>query len=209
MHRFAFARLLSCVRRSTAAVAVLLALDTGLAMAQEQTGTLHLDADAYVSYSESATARIPSGSTIRFRFGAASADGSIPVTVRPEDVSILPIGVTEGSTIAYTLGAPATGTLRSSSGGKQIELLATLVVTLRENAEVAPVAYQLHFTTRTASATNVSQTESVTVNGVPATASNHVQLVGAATNRPDAFPGPGEAVYAILSGSFDSLPVLP
>jgi hypothetical protein len=44
------------------------------------------------------------------------------------------------------------------------------------------------------------------IDGTPVEAGNHVRLVGAATNRQDAFPGPGEAVYAILSGSFDWLP---
>jgi len=111
--------------------------------------------------------------------------------------------------IQYSLGGSATGTLRKVAGSKQIELFATLVATLQGSPETPPVSYQLRFTTGTAQASNSSQTEVVTVDGVPAAVANYVQLVGAATNRPDAFPGPGEAVYAILSGSFDWLPVLP
>jgi len=35
-----------------------------------------------------------------------------------------------------------------------------------------------------------------------------VQLVGAVTNKSDAFPVPGTGVTAALSGTFDSLPSL-
>jgi hypothetical protein len=188
-------------------VAAAIALDA--AQAQEQIGTLALDATSFISYSESANAAIPAGSTIRFRFGAANGDGSVPITVRPEDVSIAPIAVSEGISIQYTLGGVASGTLRTVGGAHTIELLATLVATLRESSETAPVAYALRFTTGTAQASNASQTETVTVAGEPAAPSRHVELVGAATNQPDAFPGPGEAVYAVLSGTFDWLPVLP
>lgn len=180
-----------------------------VALAQEQIATLALDASSYISYSDTATVQVPAGSTIRFRFGNANRDGSIPITVRPTDVSIAPIAVAEGATITYTLGSIASGTLRKMDGARTIELDATLVATLRESAEVPAVAYQLRFTTGTAQAVNTSQTDSVSVDGSPPTATNHVQLVGAATNQPDAFPGPGEAVYAVLSGTFDLIPNLP
>jgi hypothetical protein len=81
-----------------------------------------------------------------------------------------------------------------------------LVARLRESTESAPVAYRLRFTTGTAEATNATQTETVAVEGSAVATSNHVRLVGAATNDPDAFPAPGEAVYAVLSGTFDWLP---
>jgi hypothetical protein len=32
------------------------------------------------------------------------------------------------------------------------------------------------------------------------------QLVGTATNKSDAYPGPGAAVYTVLSGRFDAVP---
>lgn len=179
------------------------------AQADGQSATLQLDADSFISYAESANAPIPFGSTIRFRFGGANADGSIPVEVRAEDVSIGAITLGEDMVIEYTLGGTATGTLRSVAGGSQIELLATLVATLRDGSEAPPVAYELRFTTGTAQATNASLTETVSVDGVPVAASRHVRLVGAATNRPDAVPGPGEAVYAVLSGTFDWLPTPP
>jgi hypothetical protein len=33
-----------------------------------------------------------------------------------------------------------------------------------------------------------------------------MQLVGAATNRDSAYPGPGAAVYTVLSGALDRMP---
>jgi hypothetical protein len=37
---------------------------------------------------------------------------------------------------------------------------------------------------------------------------NHVQLVGATTNKANAVPEPGAAVYVVLSGTFDRVPSL-
>lgn len=179
------------------------------ASAQEQVSTLRLDDQAYVSYSDTETAKLPSGSTIQFRFGPANADGSVPILVRPEDLSIAPIPVAEGATIAYALRETASGTIRSVGGVRQIELSATLVASLRENPEAPAVVHQLVFTTGRAQASNAGGTESVALDGEAPAASNRVSLVGAATNRPDAFPAPGEAVYAVLSGTFDWLPALP
>lgn len=178
-------------------------------LAQDIVATLRLDEHAYISYSETETAKLPSGSTIQFRFGPANADGSVPISVRPADLSIAPIPVAEGATIEYALRETASGTIRSVGGVRQIELAATLVASLREDPDVAPVAYQLVFTTGRAQASNAGGTETVTLDGEAPAASNRVSLVGAATNRPDAFPAPGEAVYAVLSGTFDWLPALP
>lgn len=112
----------------------------------------------------------------------------------------------EGLAIQYALARVASGTLRNIRGSKQIELFATLVATLQGSAETPPAFFELRFTTGTAQASNVRRTATVAIDGTPVEAGNHVRLVGAATNRQDAFPGPGEAVYAILSGSFDWLP---
>lgn len=187
---------------------VLASSSAGLASAGEATATLHLDADSHISFSATETLRVPAGSAIRFRFGAPRADGSLPITVHPEDVAIAPIPVAQGAALAYTLAAPATGTLRASARGAEIELDATLVATLRGRPEVPPVAYALRFTTGTARAENAERSDSVAVDGMPAGAANAVRLVGAATNGPAAYPGAGAAVYAILSGRFDGLPVL-
>lgn len=209
MSRFDTATAARCIVKTMFCAATVAVLFAGVARSDEQTAMLTLDGQATVAYSETANASLPSGSTIRFRFGSAGSDGTIPITILPEDVSIAPITVGEGATIQYSLGKTATGTLRNVSGSKHIDLFATLVATLNNGAESAPIAYQLHFTTGAAAATNAAQTESVSVSGRPVASSNHVKLVGAATNDPEAFPGPGEAVYAVLSGTFDSLPSLP
>jgi hypothetical protein len=69
--------------------------------------------------------------------------------------------------------------------------------------------YSLIFTTESTTATNAALTEQIEVEGmrlVPGP--NYVQLVGGATNKPDAIPQPGSAVYAVLSGTFDWFPAL-
>lgn len=206
MRRFGWATRAKCARNALLIVAFLVAKGPP-ASADEQMGTLALDGQAFIAYGDAGSIPVPSGSTIRFRFGAADPDGSIPITVRPADLSIGPVAI-EGATIQYALKEEATGTLRRVDGSKKIELLATLVATLH-NSDGAPVAYQLRFTTGTTSATNATGSESVAVEGASVSASNFVKLVGGATNAPDAFPGPGEAVYAVLSGSFDWLPSVP
>lgn len=207
MRRFDWALRATCARNALTIVAFLMA-NSLPASADEQTATLALDRQAFIAYGDAGSVPVPAGSTIRFRLGAAHPDGSIAIAVRPDDLSIAPIAL-EGATIQYTLREVASGTLRRVGDSRQIELLATLVATLRDGSEAAPVAYQLRFTTGTAEATNAAQTEAVSVSGAPAVGSNHVKLVGAATNEPDAFPGPGEAVYAVLSGTFDWLPSPP
>jgi hypothetical protein len=184
---------------------LLIALLSG--SAEGQTGTLTLDATSYLSLDEARNLAIPQGASIRFRFGPAAADGSIPIRVEPADLVIPPIRVEEDVTIQYSLASAATGSMRRVGGAAQIELLVALVASLREGPSVR--TYELRFTTGRAQATNVSGTEVVQVDGVPVADGSYVELVGAATNRPDAFPAPGEAVYAVLSGRFDWLPVLP
>lgn len=73
-----------------------LAFAAGDARAEDQLANLSLDTASYVSYSDSQNPHIPVGSTIRFRFGVVNADGSAPITVQLEDVSIAPIAVAQG-----------------------------------------------------------------------------------------------------------------
>jgi hypothetical protein len=179
----------------------------GSALAQDSTATFHLDAGSHISFSSTETLPVPAGSTIRFHFGAPRADGSIPITVRPEDLAIAPIPVAQGAAIAYTLAEPATGTLHTSAEGRAVDLDATLVATLRGRPEVPATVYPLRFTTGRVEASDAAASESVVVDGSAlATRSRSMVLVGAATNAPDAFPGAGAAVIAVLSGAFDGLP---
>jgi hypothetical protein len=181
-----------------------------VASAEERIGTLTLDGLSYVSFGDAQNLAIPAGSFLRFRFADPGADGSVAIAIAPGDASIAPIAVGDDATLRYRLASPATGTIRRVGGRAEIELQATLTASLEESgAEGATTTYELRFTTGTASAVDASRTETVTVEGTPVEGVGYVQLVGAATNLPDAFPGPGEAVYAVLSGRFDWLPALP
>lgn len=195
-------------RRLAAALAglpLLAAILGGDATAQDSVATLWLDSDSYISYSDSEQVRIPEGSSLRFSLGSPASDGSIRITVDPGDVSIAPIPIAEGAAIAYTLAETAVGNVRATAAGAEIDLVAKLVASLRGRPEVPPVMYELRFTTGRAQAKGSDGRDAVAVDGTPA-APQSVQLVGAATNRSDAYPGPGEAVYAFLSGRFDRLP---
>jgi hypothetical protein len=198
--------------RSGTAVAVALllaALAANAASANDSVATLWLDGESYVAYGDSERVELPEGSSIRFHLGRPAADGSIPIAVVPEGVSLAPIPVAEGAAIEYSLAEPAVGTLRVGAGGAEIELLARLVATLRGRPEVAPVTYELRFTTGRAEARSTSSGDAASVEGMPAQPTNALRLVAVAANPADAFPGPGQVVRAVLSGRFDRLPVLP
>jgi hypothetical protein len=187
-------------------LAMVLAISPARPAAADSSALLRLDGHSYISFSPSENPPLAPGSTIRFRFGNHIADGSVAVRVEPEDVSIAPVSVTPGFAIEYGLSEAATGRAWIDGQRLQIELSATLVATLRGGDAAPPLAYRLLFTTGLAEASSANETDSVAVSGQGASTSRYIRLVGAATNLPDAFPGPGEAVYAVLSGSFDSLP---
>ena len=72
------------------------------------------------------------------------------------------------------------------------------------------LTYTVHFSTESASSPNAAGTRAVSVSEIRMVeGANHVQLGGAMVNREDAFPKPGTAVYAVLSGTFDQLPTMP
>jgi hypothetical protein len=199
----------TCVACALLALLTLLfAVAAPPARAAESSIMLRLDEHSFISYSASDNPPLPAGSTIRFRFGGPLADRSLSVRVEPEDVSIPPVGIAPGAAIEYSLSEAGTGRAWMEGSRLQIELLATLVANLRGGEAVPPLTYQLRFTTGLAQAPSADQTDSVAVAGEGAGVSRDLRLVGAATNRPDAFPGPGEAVYAVLSGRLDSLPDL-
>jgi hypothetical protein len=67
--------------------------------------------------------------------------------------------------------------------------------------------YTLPFTTESATATSADGTDTQSVTGLRlVTGVGYARLVGATTNRQNAFPEPGAAVTTILSGSFDRVP---
>lgn len=63
------------------------------------------------------------------------------------------------------------------------------------------------FTTETTTASNAPGTETLSVDGTRLVDGVwYGQIVGSTTNKKNAFPEPGAAVYTVLSGSFDRVP---
>jgi hypothetical protein len=150
---------------------------------------------------------IPSGSTLRFHFGEPGSDGSIPFTLAPEDVSIAPIPMAGAGTLRYALAGPASGWIRPTPTGRRIDFTASVAASVELPEGGGTFTYQVPFTTESAEARNAPGTESVEATGMRMVEGAwYAQLVGATTNRTNAFPKPGAAVYTVLSGRFDQLP---
>jgi len=184
---------------------------TGIAHAQTQQGTistLSLDGLSFISFENLETYQIPSGASIKFHFAPSGSGSSIGFTIQPQDVVIPPIKLSSGEgTLQYTLAGPASGTMTVTGGTATIDMTATISASLSGPDGGGSVTYPLHFTTQTASAPNSAGTKTVSVTGAPVVRSaGYVQLVAATTNKPQASPEPGRAVYTVLSGSFDHLP---
>ena len=183
---------------------VLVALVSSSRAGAETVGTLTLDSFSFVSFQDEQVLSL-SGSTIRFHFGAAQSDGSVPFTIAPADVSIPEISLSSDQTLRYGLASAGSGTLRTSPTGHIVEFSAAVTATLIEGEDEGTLTYAVPFTTETATASSGGQNVSVTgVRIVPG--ARYTQLVGATVNKPNAVPQPGTAVYTVLSGSFDQLP---
>jgi hypothetical protein len=185
----------------------LLGIGTG-ARAEETVGTFRLDGLSYVSFGDQQFLFPETGSTIRFRFGNANEDGSIPFTIRHEDVSIAPIPLPSGQgTLRYSLVAPAFGFVRPTETGRMLEFNAAIGATLDAPEGSGSYIYPIPFTTEMAVASNVQHTSSVSVRGMRLVDGVwYAQIVGATTNEENAYPAPGAAVYTVLSGAFDQVP---
>jgi len=180
-----------------------------LPASSETTGTLVLDGLSFISFEGYENVPLPPGSSLRFHFGDVSGSMA-PFSLAPSDVTIPSIELRPGLQLTYALVSGATGTIQRMNGELHVEFLATVRASLAGPDEGGARDYALRFTTRQTSATNAAQTETIEVDGSPVIPGpNYVQIVAGATNQPDAFPGPGAAVYGVLSGSFDTLPQLP
>jgi hypothetical protein len=176
--------------------------------AENTVGTFRLDGLSYVSFGDQQFLFPATGSTIRFHFGNANEDGSIPFTIDLGDVSIAPIPLPSGQgTLRYTIAAPAFGFLRPTETGRKIEFNAAIAATLDAPEGSGTYTYSIPFTTETAAASNVERTDSVSVSGMRLVDGVwYAQIVGATTNKENAYPAPGAAVYTVLSGQFDQVP---
>ncbi len=190
----------------TATLALL--LSAGTSAAEENFGTFTLDGLSFVSFGDQQFLFPPTGSTIRFRFGTPSKDGTVSFTIQPADVSIAPIPLPSGKgTLEYQLVAPAFGFVRPTENGRKIEFNAAVAATLDAPEGSGTYTYAMSFTTEGASANNAQRTHSVAVSGLRLVdRAGYAQIVGATTNEENGYPAPGAAVYTVLSGSFDRVP---
>jgi hypothetical protein len=191
---------------SAAAIALLGAPASSLA--EEAIGTFRLDGLSFVSFGDRQFLFPESGSTIRFRFGTPNDDGSVPFRIQPADVSIAPIPLPSGKgTLKYQLVATAFGFVRPTENGRKIEFNAAVAATLDAPEGSGAYTYTVPFTTETRTVSNAARTDSLSVTGMRLVEGVwYAQIVGATTNKENAFPEPGAAVYTVLSGSFDRVP---
>jgi hypothetical protein len=194
---------------TTALLAGLALVPLAPASADDEVATLTLDGLSFVSFGDERLLSLPSGSTIEFHFGPAAADGSRSFTIPASGVSIAPIalGGDEGS-LAYSLATTAAGILRpSAEGGKRMDFTASVEARRTTSEGEGSYRYTLPFTTETAEARDLTGSVQVEIQGMRLVDGLwYVQLVGGVTNKSDAVPEAGTAVYTLLSGRFDRMP---
>lgn len=179
-----------------------------LGASAETVGTFTLDAISFVSFGDRQTVTLPAGSTLKFRFGEKAANGTTPFTIQPGDVSIADVPLSSGGVLRYALASSASGAIRPTPQGREIAFTATVNATLETGGpNDGTFSYTIPFTTESAAAPNRTGTETLSVDGQRLVEGAwYAQIVGATTNRNNAFPEPGAAVYTVLSGSFDRVP---
>jgi hypothetical protein len=100
-----------------------------------------------------------------------------------------------------------TGLLVPTASGRKITFTATVRASLSDTPRAGSYEYEIPFSTEAAAASNAAGTDSVSVTGMRLVDNVwYGQLVGATTNKTNAFPEPGTAVYTVLSGRFDQIP---
>lgn len=197
--------------RIVSALAALAAslLASAPAHAQGATAILYLDGLSFVSFGNQELYSIPLGSSVAFEFGEPSPDGSVPFTIQPSGVEILPIPMGgEYRELRYSLVAPASGRMHETPEGRRLEFTAQVRATLVDDrGETGAFTYSIPFTTESVVARSAAGDVTLAVDGMRvATETEYVQIAGAATNRDEAFPAPGTAVYTLLSGNFAGMP---
>jgi len=198
------------MKRSLVGLSFILGLlaASGPARAEETVGTFTLDGLSFVSFGDQQYLFPATGSTLRFHFLNVNEDGSIPFTLEPSELSIAPIPLPSGSgTLTYHLVAPVTGFMRPTAEGRKIEFTAPIAAVLDAPEGTGYYTYTVPFTTETVAASNFQHTDTLAVTGMRLVSGVwYAQIVGATTNKENAFPAPGAAVTTVLSGSFDQVP---
>jgi hypothetical protein len=196
-------------RKACMPIAIAVLSLTLISSANASEGTLTLDALSFVSFGDNVKIPIPSGSTIKFVFGDPAPDGTISFTIQPEGVLIPPLDLPSGQgRLEYSLGSAASGSISPSSTGRVISFVGDIQAAfVGDESDSPPFSYSTPFTTETVAASDILGELSVEKSGLRMVENVwYVQLVGATTNKANAFPEPGAWVYTVLSGQFDQLP---
>lgn len=173
-------------------------------------GTLTLDSLSFISFGDQQTISLPAGSTLEFQFRSPNATGSIPFTISPSGLSILPVDLPgDAGSLLYGLAGAAIGVVIPTNDGHIIQFNASVTATLQgQDGQTGTYTYSMPFTTETAVASDILGQTTVERTGVRLVEGIwYVQIVAATTNKENAFPAPGTAVYSVLSGQFDQLPI--
>ena len=173
-------------------------------------GTLTLDGLSFISFQDQQTLSLPAGSTLEFQFGKPYSNGTIPFTISPSGLSIAPIDLPGGAgSLLYGLAGTATGLVTPAADGHIIQFSASVTASRQgQTGQTGSYTYSMPFTTETAVASDILRQTTVERTGVRLIDGIwYVQLVAATTNKGDAVPAPGTAVYSVLSGRFDQLPI--
>lgn len=166
---------------------------------------------SFISFGDTEVVPIPVGSTIKFRFGEPAADGSVPFTIQPGDVDIAPIELGgQRGRLAYKIQSVASGTLSPTPSGHRLAFQARVRATLVRAGGGGSFDYVMPFTTDEATARSLDGSQTLSTYGMRVVDGVwFAQIVGATTNKRNAFPEPGAAVYTVLSGEFDTFPEVP
>lgn len=200
----------SWTRRSVGLAAAAIVMWSSSAAIADATATLTLDGLSFISFQDQEVLALPTGSTLEFQLGDANADGSIPFTIDPGGLSIAPVDLPGGGgSLRYGLASAASGTITPAAGGHIIQFNANVTASMTgSDGHTGTYTYAMPFTTETAAASDILGQVSVERTGVRLVDGVwYAQIVAATTNRENAVPAPGTAVYSVLSGQFDHLPI--
>jgi len=193
------------VKLACACVALLAMSETAAA---DRVSTLTLDAFSIVSFDDKEVYAIPAGSVVPMHFPDDPTGSSIPFSIRPDEVAIEPIQTGAGEGLIVRLIRPVRGTLTVDAQGQYVvSFMADISVSLVHPTMGGSKRLRLFFTTESAQTSSADGKTQLAVSGMRVDpAARALQLVAATRNAQDDYPGPGAAVYAVVSGRLDRLP---
>jgi hypothetical protein len=189
------------------AAAALLGAPWRTRAAPRTVGTFRLDGLSFVSFGDQHFA--PGGvldDPVSFRQCERGRLGRLHDPARGRLDRADPAGLRPGHAALHARGAGA-GFLATGRAGAELEFDAAIAATLEAPEGSGSYTCPIPFATGTAAASNAQHTDSVSVSGMRLVDGVwYAQIVGATTNKENAYPAPGTAVYTVLSGTFDQVP---